>query len=429
MTDKEVIEYKLPRAVVVAFQKRLKMHEGSKTPPILFRSEVIDHQGKRAAVYAPCKITRTSTKKTSKEAIAISEHIAKLNNTIVWHGGNGSEVCLHIGGKKIHVDGYMPLELTVIEYNGDRFHPNPLIHPFSMVWPGSDITDPNNATMKSGYHYDKHMAKISDMELMGFRVIVVRGMEWSVYKQKAETRPILRRRIPTEQAKSSLKSAGARADYLRECAKFIPLKELLQSIDGIRKHYDLHPEHNLDADDLKLARNVQIAIQFKCLTDITKGKTITESINLLIKDASDMPMPLSLNRSKWMTKREYAICHSIACGILKTIFPDALNGKQFETTNRELEREELIKRADAHLLPLIKKYGDHIVSLFGKGKNMVDLKVWTVRKTLAIFNGTVGKMYGLKLKVTRRSSSKTFYQLFQSEFFRWNGKRYRLKVK
>ena len=133
MTDKEVIEYKLPRAVVVAFQKRLKMHEGSKTPPILFRSEVIDHQGKRAAVYAPCKITRTSTKKTSKEAIAISEHIAKLNNTIVWHGGNGSEVCLHIGGKKIHVDGYMPLELTVIEYNGDRFHPNPLIHPFSMV--------------------------------------------------------------------------------------------------------------------------------------------------------------------------------------------------------------------------------------------------------------------------------------------------------
>ena len=166
---------------------RFKLH-GEHHPNIkLYSSEVRDNDETIVHVVAPCPISRSGKKLTSRACAEAMDYLAKVNRTPIWHGGNGDEVCLRINGKMYNVDGYMPSELTVFEFNGDAFHPNLLQLPIRTNWKVMNVSR-EGSIISAGAYYDKHLAKVTEMEIAGFRVVTLSETEWR--KKSRELRKI-----------------------------------------------------------------------------------------------------------------------------------------------------------------------------------------------------------------------------------------------
>jgi len=125
---------------------------------------------------ATVSLDRKGKKKHSKAGVECLNYISSINKKVIWHAENGGEVRCLFNGKMVSVDGYEPETMTIYEYNGDMYHPNPLLHNMDSQWP-------SGAT--AGEIYDRHQGMLSFFRSIGFRYVVVSEMEWrSVAKKR-----------------------------------------------------------------------------------------------------------------------------------------------------------------------------------------------------------------------------------------------------
>jgi hypothetical protein len=175
------IVYRPTEAAIIEWRERLRQMGVGDSVPELVRSEVLDHNGERAIVFAPVSIRR-GQKNSSKEAIEWLTYMEQNHiHMPIWHEENGHEVILDIGGEDRHVDGYCPLNMTAYEYMGETSHRDPLLYDFNAEFRG--LGGENKTAFTNGMVYDRDRIKHMRMEIIGFRVISVSGYQWKQHKR------------------------------------------------------------------------------------------------------------------------------------------------------------------------------------------------------------------------------------------------------
>lgn len=450
---------------------RFRLH-GVHSPNIkLCDSVITGSDGSTAHVIAPCPLSRSGKKKTSKASSDALDYLAKLNGSPIWHGGNGDEVQVHVGGKVYNVDGYMPAELTVFEFNGDAFHPNLLQLPVGAVWKVVSSGKPGSLVRAGGY-FDKQLAKVTELEMAGFRVVTLSEIEWSkkareltrIAKGKKKAKEIaivdgtplkivrekgplnrkatfrelamvggtleissfvdigeqMGRPASSTSSSSSSSTLSALNPYRRpvkpptyagrlESAKKpdVPLEKLLSTGPGRKEFYGV-------ACGEKYAE-VCVGAAYYGLRDVHREATLRKGLSRICSEAADELLPFSYveEGERALTKTDYAMAHLIACTLLEKIAPALLDCSPPLSSTVLLEKSVADELLPTFLEQYVVEESESFKRIFGKRGATSG---WDEQKARAFVNVILKRVYGIKLRAV-----KSHYSIGPSPLFELKG--------
>jgi len=431
-----------PNAQALADWKARMEMMGINNPSLeLIQSQVVDHAGTQALVFAPVKMRR-STKHASEEAIEWLRYMEKdIVKLPIWHEENGHEVEIIVADRSYHVDGYCPYNMTVYEYLGEAYHPFPLV-----VDLAKEFSDQSGKTHSSGRSYDHEMCKYHTLGLLGFRVVSIWAKQWHSIRKKVTPRTTTSQ-VPVQIASTStLSSIVTRATAYftsRQSDKPVIIRAMcsntklntnttasrrqvmlassVQSLDelleaGAADIYGVPKPSPEKMVHLSIAENI---IRFIALQATTRSLNISASIHgMMVSSSDDEILPFSVHKlKKQMTRSSFAQIVSIGANFLEILSPGVLHKKFWQFTPISKNNNEVIALA---LMNYATANRAQLIQIFGKKQDQFTEAPWSSRKAIAFTNPILERLFGFKYSRLPTDD----YIVVTNPMFAWNGTNY-----
>ncbi|MFA5091108.1 MAG: hypothetical protein WC483_00470 [Candidatus Paceibacterota bacterium] len=449
---------------------------GTFTYRSLVRSEVVDHQGKEVEVWSPLPLRR-GPKRSSRSSVECFEYISHLNDGMpIWHEDNGHEVIFRIGERDHHVDGYCPWTMTIYEYQGEAYHPSPLLFNFEK---GS-----------KGEEYDRDLSMYHSLGLLGFRVITITEREWLSVRREVTKRlkkggggggsaapsatppaAVTRRcaTVPTATSaavSSAVSSSSAAASSSSSSSpssssateySFCQVIQTLRSVQ-LNQSCDCRPtdfssrrralvsdavidlSSSLAGDNLfrfygieetrwnelrpriteerrEIFSSKEVVARYVALCATTVGRSIEGSIASLRQFAlQDVRLPFSFHpQKKTMLRSEFVLGIRIAVAFLEAILSIPIPSAWTHWRAFSIEKTYVSTLLPSRAQALAAQYDEALVSILGKTRASCHCEEWKFAKALSFTKPILERVFGFEL--SSAGSRGRLYELRPSPLF------------